>query len=136
MRQRPFINVKSTLKFNVEIITVVLRWYFRKVSGKWSEEASVFSTLQIYENIHEGFSVTLKTDFCSNVILWIFFLVESCFIEFKVLLPVTLQKEFPQVSFRGIYRTNTLQRCIQIKSNISDGVYCKNSLYFFWLFSL
>ena len=26
-----------------------------EVSGKWSDEASNFSKLQVYENIHEGF---------------------------------------------------------------------------------
>ena len=42
--------------------TVVFSWYFMKVSRKWSEEASIFSKLQVYENIHESFSfsITLK----------------------------------------------------------------------------
>ena len=94
--------------------TVVFSWYFVKVSRKWSEEASIFSKLQVYENIHESFSfsITLKEDFWNNVILQIFSPVESCFIEIRVLLPVTLQKEFPQVRFLGIFRTNTPLRCI------------------------
>ena len=56
--------------------TVVFSWYFMKVSRKWSEEASIFSKLQVYENIHEGFSfsITLKDDFRNNVILQFAFL--------------------------------------------------------------
>ena len=86
-----------------------------KVSRKWSEKASIFSKLQVYENIHEGFSfsIILKADFCNNVPLQIFSLVESCFIEIRVLLPVTLQKNyckldfwvFPeQVLFRSVFK--------------------------------
>ena len=88
--------------------TVVFSWYFMKVSRKWSEEASIFSKLQVYENIHESFSfsITLKDDFCNNAILQIFSPVESCFMKIRVLLPVTLQKELPQVRFLGISRTN------------------------------
>ena len=36
-------------------VTVVFSSYFVKVSRKWSEEASIFSKLQVYENIREGF---------------------------------------------------------------------------------
>ena len=50
---------------------------------------------------------------CNNVLLQIFSLVESCCIEIRGLLPATLQKELLQVSFLGISRTNTFQRCIQ-----------------------
>ena len=84
--------------------TVVFSWYFMKVSRKWSEEAFIFSKLQVYENIHESFSIsiTLKYNFCNNVILQIYSLVESCFIEIRVLLPVTLQKELLQVRYLGI----------------------------------
>ena len=94
--------------------TVVFSWYFMKVSRKSSEEASIFSKLQVYENIHESFffSITLKDDFCNHVILQIYSLVESCFMEIRALLPVTLQKELLQVRFLGISRTNTLLRCI------------------------
>ena len=55
--------------------TVVFSWYFMKVSRKWSEEASIFSKLQVYENIRESFffSITLKDTFCNNVILQILF---------------------------------------------------------------
>ena len=62
-----------------------------KVSRKWSEEASIFSKLQVYEKIREGFSfsVTLKADF-SNVFLQTFTLVESCYVEIRVLLLVSL----------------------------------------------
>ena len=89
-----------------------------KASRKWSEEASISSKLQVYENICESFSssVTLKADFCNNVLLQTFSLVESCFIKIRALLPETLQKEFLQVRFLGIYRTNTLQKCIQTQS--------------------
>ena len=85
-----------------------------KVFRKWSEESSIFSKLQVYENIHESFSfsITLKDDFCNNIILQIFSLMESSFMEIRALLPVTLQKELPQVTFLGISRTNTLLRCI------------------------
>ena len=40
----------------------------------------------------------------NNVFLQIFSLVESFCIEMKVLLPATLQKELPQLSFLGISR--------------------------------
>ena len=94
--------------------TVVFSWYFMKVFRKWSEESSIFSKLQVYENIHESFSfsITLKDDFCNNIVLQIFSLAESSFMEIKALMPVTLQKELPQVTFLGISRTNTLLRCI------------------------
>ena len=36
-------------------ITVVFSRYFMKVSWNWSEETSIFSKLQVYGNIHEGF---------------------------------------------------------------------------------
>ena len=100
-----------------------------KASKKWSEEASIFSTLQVYENIREGFSfsITLKTDSCNNVLLQIFSQVESWFAEIRVLLPVTLQKEFLQVRFLGISKTNTLQKCFQTQSNTQNGGYRKNS---------
>ena len=81
---------------------------------EWSEEASISRKLQVYENIHEclSFSVIAKADFCNNVLLQIFSLVESCFIEISVLLPVTLQKElklvlcvFPEhILFRGVLK--------------------------------
>ena len=94
--------------------TMIFSCYFIKVSAKWSVEASIFSKLQGYENIHESFSfsITLKNDFWNNVILQIFSLVESCFMEIRVLLSVTLQKKLPQIRFMGISRTNTLLRCI------------------------
>ena len=70
--------------------------------------------LQVYENINEclSFSVIAKADFCNNVLLQIFSLVASCFIEIRVLLHVTLQKvlklvlwEFPeQIFFRGLLK--------------------------------
>ena len=58
------------------------------------------------------FSLIAKADFCNNVLLQIFSLVESCFIEIRVLLPLTLQKElelalwvFPeQILFRGVLK--------------------------------
>ena len=95
--------------------TVVFSWYFMNVPRKWSEEASIFSRLQVYENIDESFSfsITLKDDFCNNVILQIFFPVESCFMEIRVLLPVTLQKELPQVKLLCISRRKTPLRCIE-----------------------
>ena len=94
--------------------TVVFSWYFMKVSRKWSEEASIFSKLQVYENIHESFSfsITLRDDFCNHAILEIYSLMESCFMEIRTLLRVTLQKELLQVRFLGLSRTNILLRCI------------------------
>ena len=91
-----------------------------QVSRKRPVEKSIFSKLQVYESIHENvsFSVTLKADFCNNFLLQIFSLEESCFIEIRVLLPVTLQKEFLQVRFLGISSTNSLQKCVQTQSNI------------------
>ena len=81
---------------------------------KRSEEASISSKLQVYENMHEclSFSVIAKADFCNAVLLQILSLVESCFIEIRVLLPVTLRKElklvlcvFPeQILFRGVLK--------------------------------
>ena len=52
---------------NLPSITVFFSWYFMKISLKWSDEATIFSKLQVYESIHEGFSfsVTLKAGFCS-----------------------------------------------------------------------
>ena len=93
---------------------VVFSWYFVKVSRKWSEEASIFNKLQVYENTHDSFSfsATLKNDFCDHVILQIYSLVESCFMEIRALPRVTLQKELLQVRFLGISGTNTLVRCI------------------------
>ena len=77
---------------NLSVITVVFSWYFIKVSRKRSKEASFFSQLQVSKNIHDGFSssVTLKVDFCNNVLLQVFSLVQTCFIEIRVLLTVTL----------------------------------------------
>ena len=94
--------------------TVVFSWYFIKVSRIWSDEASIFSKLQVDENIHESFcfSITLKDDFCNNVILQIYSLVESCFIKIRALLLGNLQKELLQIRSLGISRTNTLLRCI------------------------
>ena len=85
-----------------------------KVSKIWSEETLIFSKLQVYENIHESFSfsITLKDDFSNNVILQIYSLVESCFMEIRALLRVAFQKESLQVRFLGISRTNTLVKCI------------------------
>ena len=101
-------------------ITVVFSWYFMKVSRKWSEKTFILSNLQVYENTHEGFafSITLKADFCNNVLLQIFSLVDSFFIKIRVLLPITLPKKFLQVGFLGISTTNTLQKCIQTQSNM------------------
>ena len=75
-----------------------------KICRKWSEEPSIFSKLQIFESIHEGFSfsVTLKGDFCNNVLVQIFSLTEYCCIEIRALLAAILQKLLPQVSFLGI----------------------------------
>ena len=52
----------------------------------------MFSNLQVYENIQEGFffSITLKADVGNNALLQMFSLVESCFTEIKTLLPVTI----------------------------------------------
>ena len=76
--------------------------------------------MQVYKNTHEHFSFlqTIKADFCNNVLLQIFSLVEPCFIEISVVLTVTLQKEFLQVRFCVISSTNTLQNCIKTQSNI------------------
>ena len=92
--------------------TVVFSPYFMKVSRKWSEEASIFSNLQVYENIHESFSfsITLKDDFCNNAILQIFSLMESSFMKIRALLPVTLQKYLLQVRFLGISTEQILFR--------------------------
>ena len=70
---------------NLSSVTVIFSWYFIKVSRKWSEEVPIFSKLQVYENIHEGFSfsITLKADFCNNVLLQIFSRVQSCFTEIR-----------------------------------------------------
>ena len=82
-----------------------------------SQEASISSKLQVYENICEclSFSVIAKADFWNNVHLQIFSLVESCFTGIRVLLPVTLQKELNLVL---CVFSHTLQRCIETQSNI------------------
>ena len=49
-----------------------------------------------------------KADFLNNVFLQISSLVESSFVEIRVFLPATLQKELLQVRFLGISRINTL----------------------------
>ena len=45
--------------------TVVFSWSFLRFSRKWTEEASIFSKLKVYENIYESFSfsITLKMTF-------------------------------------------------------------------------
>ena len=85
---------------------VVFSSYFMKVSRKWPEEASIFSKLQVYEDIHVSFPFSI------TLILQVYSLMESCFMEIRALSPVTLQKELLQVRFLGISRTNTLLRCI------------------------
>ena len=89
-----------------------LRMIVMIVSRKWSEEAFIFSKLQVYENIHESFSfsITLKDDFCNNAILQIFSLMESSFMKIRALLPVTLQKYLLQVRFLGISTEQILFR--------------------------
>ena len=79
---------------NLSAIIVVFSWYFMKVFRKWLEEASIFNKLHVDENIHEGFSfsTTLKADFCNNVLLQIFSLVESSCIEIRVLLSANFLK--------------------------------------------
>ena len=48
---------------NLLAVIAIFSKYFMKVSRKWLEEASIFSKLPVYENIHEGFpfSITLKS---------------------------------------------------------------------------
>ena len=89
--------------------------------------------------MHEclSFSVIAKADFCNNVLLQIFSLVESCFIEIRVLLSVTLQKElklvlcvFPeQILFRDVLKPSQTSK-MEFIAKIS--LY----LWIFWLFSL
>ena len=99
---------------NLSSIRVVFSWYFTNVSQKWSEEESIFIKLKLDENIKEGFpfAITLKPDFWNDIFLQILSLVDSYFFEIRVLLPITLQKELPQVRFLGISKINSLQRCI------------------------
>ena len=54
-------------------------------------------SFRFMKNIHKDFhfSVTLKAEVCNNVLLIFFLQVESCLIEIRVLLSVTLQKELP-----------------------------------------
>ena len=59
-----------------------------------------------------------KDDFGNNVLLYILCLVESSFIEIRVLLPATLKKQLPLVRFMVVSRKYTFQRCIQTQSNI------------------
>ena len=91
---------------------------------EWSEEASISRKLQVYENIHEclSFSVIAKADFCNNVLLQILSLVESFFIEIRVLLLVTLQEklklvlwEFPEeILFRGVLKPSQTSKMVFI----------------------
>ena len=91
-----------------------------KFAGNDQRKRSFFSKLQVYENIHKKFffSVTLKADF-GIMFSFKFSLWRSSVLLLLVLLPVTLQKELSQVSFLGISRTNTVQRCIQTKYSLS-----------------
>ena len=77
--------------------------------------------MQVYENIHEGFSfsVTLKANFCNNFLLQICSLVGSCCIEIRVLLSATLQKKLAEVSslviseqilFKGVFKPNQISK--------------------------
>ena len=52
-----------------------------------------FKSIQAYTEIFK--SAPLKDDFYNNVILQIYSFVESCSMEIRTLLPVTLQKELP-----------------------------------------
>ena len=72
-----------------------------KISRKWSDEATIFSKLQVHKSIHEGFSftVTLKAGFCNNALLQIFSLAESCFIEIR-----TFQVFPEQILFSGVFK--------------------------------
>ena len=97
-----------------------------KVSRKWSQEVSILSKLQVYENIHEGFSfsIILKAKFCNNVLLHIFSLVKTCFIEIMALLSLTLQKELPQVRFgqipfRGVFNPSQTSKINVIAKIVS-----------------
>ena len=85
-----------------------------KVSSKWSGEAFIFSKLQVNENIYESFSfsITLKHDFFNNAVLQIYSNVESCFMEIRALLPVTLQKQLLQVKLPRISRIYTFLSCV------------------------
>ena len=98
-----------------DLICLQSQWFlanilWNNISRKGSDEASIFSMLLVYESISEGFSfsVTLKADFRNNVLLHICSLAETCFIEIRALLLVTLLKELQQVRFQGISRTSTL----------------------------
>ena len=93
--EKPFQNHWS----NLSSITVVFSRYFLKVSREWSEEPSIFSKLQVYENIHEvfSFSITWKANFCNNV--QIFSLVESFFIELELYCPEIAKKNCRKLDF-------------------------------------
>ena len=82
---------------------------------------------------------------CNNVFLQVFSLVESCCPEIRVLLPATLQKELPQVSFlgisrilfRGVFKPNQTSRMDFIAKIVyvfkSLTIFCKNSILDTWL---
>ena len=96
-------NVSLSTLNERQSLTLKQRWF-------WVHHKNIFafmsSTLLVYENIHEilSFSVIVHVQ--------IFSLVESCFIEIGVLLPVTLQKELKlvlwvcpeQILFRGVFK--------------------------------
>ena len=85
----------------LQTVVFELIFYEIKFFRKWSEEASIFSKLQVDENIHENFSlfIGLKDDFYNNVIHQIFSFVESCFMEIRYLLPVKCKKNCCKLYF-------------------------------------
>ena len=107
---------KQFCYYNVEKITVFERQ--NNVTLSTLNQRGSFTLRQRY------FGLTLKNNyvlchdvwkikiFISTLKRWPYFNVEtilspveSCFIEIRALLPVTLQKELPQVRFLGISRT-------------------------------
>ena len=106
--------------FCSDLFCMQSQWFLVDILWKFPGNGQWRRPLQVYKNIHKRFSFsrTIKADFCNNVLLQIFSLVEPCFIEIRVVLTVTLQKKFLQVRFCVVSSTNTLQNCIQTQSNI------------------
>ena len=116
-KQRQLINVKLTSKFNVE-----QRWFwvdhkiiFFFMFPEYDQRRGPFLVscrfMKTFTSV--SFSAIAKADFCNNVLLKIFSLVEPCFIEIRVFLPVTFQKELKldlyvspeQILFRGVLKS-------------------------------
>ena len=102
------VKTVTLTNFCFDLFCMQSQWFLADILWKFPGNGQGRHPLQVYENIHEcfTFSQTKKTDFCNNVPLQILSLLKFCFIEIRAVMPVSLQKNFLQVRFLGICRTN------------------------------